>query len=240
MLETRSLSDQAAIRRRRQCSSCELRFTTHETVAERVVEKRGGTVEPFRVEKIRTGVELATKKLGLSEEAIGALVDEIVAALPPGPKVTSSEVGRTVETRLLQLGPVPYLRFASVFQRFLTLGDFERHVADLRLPAVLMVRKRGGQSIEPFDRMKVRRGIERATRKTRLADKGTVDRITDEAIASLVPDQGLITSLEIGTAILNRLEQEEPLAALRFRSVFEEFRRIEDFERALKRAQTRT
>jgi transcriptional repressor NrdR len=129
VVDSREVEGGAAIRRRRECLSCGSRFTTFERFAAPVlfVEKRSGTREPFRQEKVIAGVAAACKNRPVTESEILALardVEEACQAL--GAEVTSQQVGVAVLDRLRSLDDVAYLRFASVYKGFEAADDFAR------------------------------------------------------------------------------------------------------------------
>ena len=117
-----------AIRRRRECRSCNRRFTTFERVEDigLIVEKRGGAKEPFDRAKLTTGILKSTKNRPVTHEQVQALVDRVEGRLRrKGPVVTSQEVGIDVLAGLAKLDQVAYMRFASVYKDFQEIADFE-------------------------------------------------------------------------------------------------------------------
>jgi transcriptional repressor NrdR len=96
------------------------------------------------------------------------------------------------------------------------------------LDVSLTVRKRSG-SVEPFEHAKLAAGIARAASGRLEAD--TVDTVVVE-LAETLRDRGAeITSEEIGVAVLQRLRELDPVAYLRFASVYKGFEDLADFER---------
>src|ERR1043166_4243697 len=133
VIDSRSTDDGTAIRRRRSCSECGRRFTTQETVL-LMVAKRSGVTEPFSRLKIIAGVRKACQGRPVDEDAIAVLaqkVEETVRARGAA-ELPSHEVGLAILAPLRELDEVAYLRFASVYRSFDSLGDFEREIADLR------------------------------------------------------------------------------------------------------------
>jgi len=121
----------AAIRRRRECSSCSQRFTTFERIEDLplVVEKRSGAREPFDRAKVVGGIVAACKNRPVSEAAIDQLASEVEDTLRSRTEVvTTQDVGVAVLEGLKHLDDVAYLRFASVYKGFEDAGDFEREV----------------------------------------------------------------------------------------------------------------
>ena len=131
VVDSRSSEAGAAIRRRRECSSCRRRFTTFERAEEipLSVAKRDGAKEPFDRAKVAAGVMKAIKNRPVSEEQVQQLVDRVEEKLRrKGPTVTTQEVGVEVLAGLKRLDDVAYLRFASVYKDFQELTDFEREL----------------------------------------------------------------------------------------------------------------
>jgi transcriptional repressor NrdR len=134
VLDSRMVRDQHAIRRRRQCNECSRRFTTYERV-ERVlpnVMKRDGHREPFRRDKVRSGVELACRKRPISTADMEALIHEIERHFAESPEreVTSADIGEVVLHRLRNVDEVAYVRFASVYREF---SDVTQFVTELEI-----------------------------------------------------------------------------------------------------------
>ena len=133
VVDSRTADDGAAIRRCRQCPTCDRRFTTVEQVTLAVV-KRSGVTEPFSREKIITGVRRACQGRGVSEDALARLahqVEERIRATGSA-EVPSKEVGLAILGPLRDLDEVAYLRFASVYRDFESVADFEAEISMLR------------------------------------------------------------------------------------------------------------
>lgn len=133
VVDSRTTDDGTAIRRRRQCSECGRRFTTQETTTISVV-KRSGVTEPFDRQKIVTGVRKACQGRPVSEDDLAMLaqeVEETVRALGAA-EIEAHEVGLAILAPLRRLDVVAYLRFASVYQAFNGLADFEQAIDLLR------------------------------------------------------------------------------------------------------------
>jgi transcriptional repressor NrdR len=93
--------------------------------------------EPFSRQKIVTGVRKACQGRPVDEDAIALLaqrVEETVRARGAA-EVPSQDVGLAILGPLRELDEVAYLRFASVYRSFESLGDFEREIASLRAAA---------------------------------------------------------------------------------------------------------
>lgn len=133
VVDSRTTEDNSAIRRRRQCSNCGKRFTTVETTAVSVI-KRSGVTEPFDRSKIVSGVRKACQGRPVGEDDLAKLAQEVEEAIRAKgiAEIDAHEVGLSILEPLSKLDTVAYLRFASVYQAFESLDDFERAIADLR------------------------------------------------------------------------------------------------------------
>lgn len=134
VMDSRATDDGASIRRRRQCPECGKRFTTVETAALSVV-KRSGATEPFSRPKVLVGVRKACQGRPVTEDQLALLahqVEETIRGLGQA-EVDAHEVGLAVLEPLRSLDEVAYLRFASVYQAFDSLEDFEQAITLLRV-----------------------------------------------------------------------------------------------------------
>lgn len=133
VVDSRTSDDGASIRRRRECPSCGRRFTTVETASLSVL-KRAGVSEPFSREKIVAGVKKACQGRPVSEDDLALLaqqVEETIRAKGQA-EINALEVGLAILPPLRELDEIAYLRFASVYQAFKTLDDFDAAIAQLR------------------------------------------------------------------------------------------------------------
>ena len=132
VLDSRSVRDGAAIRRRRECTVCGARFTTHEEIDrdEVTVVKQDGTREPFSRQKLEKGVRIACQKRPVSEDQVQNLLDEVVVALD-GEEVPAARIGELVMERLHKLDEVAYIRFASVYRRFTDVKEFLQAITEM-------------------------------------------------------------------------------------------------------------
>ena len=135
VIDSRLSESKDAIRRRRECLSCEKRFTTYERrePLKLMVIKRDGTREAFDRAKLRTGIMKACAKRPVPEEEIEYLVDEIEAELRERRRheVTSRRLGDMVLVRLRKLDMVSYLRFASVYRQYTDVDQFRSELVRL-------------------------------------------------------------------------------------------------------------
>ncbi|WP_281900860.1 transcriptional regulator NrdR [Phytohabitans aurantiacus] len=133
VVDSREADDGQLIRRRRSCPACGKRFTTVEEAVLAVV-KRSGVTEPFSRTKIMGGVRKACQGRPVDDDALALLaqkVEETVRARGAA-EIPSHEVGLAILGPLRELDEVAYLRFASVYRSFESLGDFEREISALR------------------------------------------------------------------------------------------------------------
>jgi len=134
VVDSRTSDDGASIRRRRQCPQCQRRFTTIETASLSVV-KRSGVTEPFSREKIVNGVRKACQGRPVNEDDLALLaqrVEETIRASGSA-ELDAYEIGLAILGPLRELDEVAYLRFASVYQAFDSLEDFESAITSLRV-----------------------------------------------------------------------------------------------------------
>ncbi len=135
VIDSRLSEGKDAIRRRRECLSCEKRFTTYERrePLRLMVIKRDGTREPFDRAKLRTGLAKACAKRRVPDEEIEYIVDEIEAELRERRRheVTSRRLGDMVLVRLRGLDMVAYLRFASVYRQYTDVDQFRSELVRL-------------------------------------------------------------------------------------------------------------
>ena len=135
VVETRDSEDMETIRRRRSCLKCGKRFTTYERVenVHLVVIKKDKRREQFSRDKLRSGLLKACEKTVISAEEIERIVTEIIRELRGADslEVASTQIGDLVAVRLKKIDKVAYIRFASVFKRFVDVEDFEKEVKKL-------------------------------------------------------------------------------------------------------------
>ena len=133
VVDSRKNVDGDAIRRRRECSACNTRFTTYEkSEIELIVKKRNGNLEEFQYEKLFNGIENAFGGQELSDKKLKNLVDTVFMDLKKhGKKIESKLIGETVLLNLKDINEVAYLRFASVYKEFSDISDFEKEAAEL-------------------------------------------------------------------------------------------------------------
>jgi transcriptional repressor NrdR len=128
VVDSRAAADGSAIRRRRECLLCFLRYTTYERVEDtplRVIKKSGERVR-FDRERVLAGMLLACEKLPVSSEQLERAAARVEARCHEeyDREVPSSVIGSLVMDELRLLDQVAYVRFASVYREFKDVSQF--------------------------------------------------------------------------------------------------------------------
>ena len=135
VVETRDSEDLETIRRRRECLKCKKRFTTYERIenVNLVVIKKDGKREQFDRDKLKRGIIRSSEKTAVTAEDIERIVTEIERELrgADSVEIESKKIGQMVATRLKKIDKVAYIRFSSVFRRFVDVEDFQEEVKRL-------------------------------------------------------------------------------------------------------------
>lgn len=129
-----SRETEGKVRRRRECTECERRFTTYET-AEKLdiqVVKRDGSKEPFKESKIREGIQRAVQKTAITTEEVEEAVDNVKKQVMHKQELKTEEIGNEVKKELKDLDEVAYIRFASVYESFDDAESFEKEIKELK------------------------------------------------------------------------------------------------------------
>ncbi len=134
VIETRTVEEDRAIRRRRECQKCDYRFTTFERteISSLIVVKRDHTREPFSREKLERGIWLACTKRPITKAQIDEMLTELETAWSSGShEVESTRIGTDVMNALSAIDKVAYIRFASVHREFKDVEEFKEEVKKL-------------------------------------------------------------------------------------------------------------
>lgn len=136
VVETRISEDGDSIRRRRQCGSCEKRFTTYErpdVTFPAIVKKDGRRIEYERA-KLLASMKLALRKRPVSIEQIDSAVERMEEKLLTlgAREMPSAQIGELVMRELKKLDKVAYVRFASVYRSFEDIDEFKTLVDEVR------------------------------------------------------------------------------------------------------------
>ena len=137
VVDSRSSKEGRAIRRRRECTECEKRYTTYEYIENVaiMVVKNDGRREEFDRQKLISGLTTACKKRQVSSKKIDSVVSKIEEELQnlSNTEVPSKKIGELVMSALHSLDEVAYVRFASVYRQFKDKTEFMQELQDLTL-----------------------------------------------------------------------------------------------------------
>jgi transcriptional repressor NrdR len=122
VIDSRESKEGDAIRRRRQCLSCERRFTTYERIDEvpYMVIKKDGRREKFDRQKVLAGLLKACEKRPVSMGRLSELVDRVEAKVNDSAdrEISTIDIGEVLMETLKSLDKIAYVRFASVYRDF--------------------------------------------------------------------------------------------------------------------------
>lgn len=139
VIDSRESKEGDSIRRRRQCLSCERRFTTYERSDEvpYMVIKKDGRRESFDRQKVLNGLLRACEKRPVSMGKLADLVNEVESALLESPdrELSTIEIGERIIDRLKSLDKIAYVRFASVYRDFQDIEEFLSELKNVMLQA---------------------------------------------------------------------------------------------------------
>jgi transcriptional repressor NrdR len=132
VIDSRESKNGFCIRRRRECLSCERRFTTYEKIEEipYMVVKKDGKRQRFDNQKLLQGLLKACEKRPVPVSELEEIVEEIETKLQdrPDKEINTSEIGQFVMERLKMLDKVAYVRFASVYREFKDVLEFKKEL----------------------------------------------------------------------------------------------------------------
>lgn len=135
VLDTRA-GKAASIRRRRECLSCDHRFSTIEEVLREdlVVVKRDGRKENFDRHKMARGLQRAISKRSIDAEQINALLSETLRHIENeyDNEVPSRAIADAIISRLRNIDEIAWLRFTSFYEDFRELSRFAREIVNLK------------------------------------------------------------------------------------------------------------
>lgn len=135
VIDKRDSEDGTVSRRRRECSQCKNRFTTYEKIESLSIKvvKSDGSLQDYDRTKLIRGVGICAQKR-LTAEEVDKFVDDIEMAIlnRRSTKISSSEIGRMILSKLKDIDKVAYLRFASVFLEFEDVKEFSEELKKLQ------------------------------------------------------------------------------------------------------------
>jgi len=128
VVDSRPADEGSSIRRRRECLSCEKRFTTYETMESlpMVVIKKDGSRQSFDRRKVLGGMIRACEKRPVPLAQLEKLTDEIEQTLQNSleREISTEMIGEQVMEKLKGVDQVAYVRFASVYRQFKDIDTF--------------------------------------------------------------------------------------------------------------------
>ena len=134
--DSRTTDDLSAIRRRRFCQECGSRFTTFERIQLRdlVVIKKDGNRVPFDRDKLAKSIVMALHKRAVPAERIERVISSIVRQLETSGdgEIPTQVIGSIVTEALINLDPVAYIRFASIYHEFNDVSDFIDFISQMK------------------------------------------------------------------------------------------------------------
>ncbi len=135
VIDSRVAEDGCSIRRRRECISCQHRFTTYEKIEETpiYVIKSNGNRQVFDPQKIKNGILKACEKRPVSIVQIDTLVADVEKEIHGllVPEISSAMIGNMVMDKLKKLDEVAYVRFASVHREFKDINTLLAEIVNL-------------------------------------------------------------------------------------------------------------
>jgi len=135
VLETRDSEELNSIRRRRECLDCGKRFTTYERMETEplIVIKRDGKREQFNRNKLKNGLLRSAEATTVSHDDIERIIDKIERALrsEESVEIESDQIGEMAANELKKVNKIAYIRFASVFKRFVEVEEFKEELKKL-------------------------------------------------------------------------------------------------------------
>lgn len=131
VIDTRATEN--AMRRRRECETCEKRFTTYERPEmDLLVVKKDGKREKFKRDKLLGGLLKACEKRPIPRNDIEKVITKIENNIRSEKEIESQKIGNQVMDELLKLDKVAYIRFASVYRDFKSVKSFEKELKRLK------------------------------------------------------------------------------------------------------------
>lgn len=135
VIESRTINDGEAIRRRRECEACSERFTSYERVEPKAmsVVKKDGLREPYNRNKILKGLLSACEKRPVSRDDIDRLILRVEKKISASAEkeVKTTNIGEWVMDEMEKLDPIAYVRFASVYREFKSVNEFVKEIKSL-------------------------------------------------------------------------------------------------------------
>ena len=136
VVDSRESREGEVIRRRRECTRCEKRFTSYEKIEVPFfqVVKRDQRREPYDRIKLMRGLQIACRKRPVPQAELDRIADSIESSMQDAGEreISSQRLGTMVMDRLRDCDPVAYVRFASVYRRFEDVDAFVKELHRLK------------------------------------------------------------------------------------------------------------
>jgi len=136
VVDSRESREGEVIRRRRECTRCERRFTSYEKIEVPLfqVVKRDQRREAYDRNKLMRGLQIACRKRPVPQGDLDRIADSIESDMQESGEreISSQRLGTMVMDRLRGLDPVAYVRFASVYRRFEDVDAFVKELHRLK------------------------------------------------------------------------------------------------------------
>ena len=137
VVDSRSTDDNTTIRRRRECTKCNKRYTTYEKIEDIpvLVIKRDLARENFKKEKIINGLIIACQKRPVSRKQIEEIAEDIEKKISNKmlTEIESETIGEMVMEKLKEIDEISYVRFASVYRQFKDINTFLEEITRLMI-----------------------------------------------------------------------------------------------------------
>ena len=137
VVDSRSTDDNTTIRRRRECTKCNKRYTTYEKIEDIpvLVIKRDLARENFNKEKIINGLIIACQKRPVSRKQIEEIAEDIEKKISNKmlTEIESETIGEMVMEKLKEIDEISYVRFASVYRQFKDINTFLEDITRLMI-----------------------------------------------------------------------------------------------------------
>ena len=137
VVDSRSTDDNTTIRRRRECTKCNKRYTTYEKIEDIpvLVIKRDLARENFNKEKIINGLIIACQKRPVSRKQIEEIAEDIEKKISNKmlTEIELETIGEMVMEKLKEIDEISYVRFASVYRQFKDINTFLEEITRLMI-----------------------------------------------------------------------------------------------------------
>ena len=136
VVDSRSIHGGVSIRRRRECTKCEFRYTTYEYILANPVKviKKSGDREEYDRSKLEKSFNIACKKRPIPEEKIQQAIQNIEEKISniSNIEIEANQIGELVMEQLKEIDKIAFIRFASVYRQFKDIGEFQAQIENLK------------------------------------------------------------------------------------------------------------